>query len=92
MFLVLLVSIILFSLAGWYSIWINILIRLLLVPFIAGLSFEVFKYAGGSDSKLAGIINAPGLLFQMFTTKEPDENQVEVAISAFNGVVSDKTI
>lgn len=88
MFLVLAVSIMVFSFLGWYSIWLNVLIRLLLMPLVAGLSFELFKMAGASNSILAEIIRAPGMMFQFFTTKEPDEQQVEVAILAFNNAVS----
>jgi uncharacterized protein YqhQ len=88
MFLVLVVSILAFSFLGWYSIWMNVLIRLLLMPLVAGLSFEIFKFAGRSSSRLADIISAPGMLFQLFTTKEPDEEQVEVAILAFNNVIA----
>jgi uncharacterized protein YqhQ len=53
---------------------------------VAGLTFELFRYAGKSDSFLAKIISKPGLWFQLLTTKEPDEMQVEVAIIAFNKV------
>ncbi len=88
-FLVLVVSILVFSFLGWYSTWLNVLIRFLLMPLVAGLSFELFKLAGASNSMLADIVRAPGMLFQYFTTKEPDEQQVEVAISAFNNVVPD---
>lgn len=86
MFLVLLISIIIFSFMGWYSIWANVLIRLICIPLVAGLSFEIFRYSSKSDSRLAALISMPGLLFQLLTTKEPDEDQVEVAILAFNNV------
>lgn len=89
MFLVILVSILLFSLLGWYSIWLNVLIRLILMPVVAGLTFELFRYAGRSDTILAQILSKPGLWFQLLTTKEPDEKQVEVAIIAFNKVRPD---
>jgi len=88
MFLVIVISILLFSFLGWYAIWINVLIRLLFIPFVAGISYEVFRYSGKSDSTLAKIISMPGLLFQLLTTKEPDEKQVEVAILAFNNVLA----
>lgn len=87
MFLVIAISILIFSLLGWYDIWINALIRLLCIPLVAGVSFEVFRYSGKSSSKLAKLISMPGLLFQRFTTKEPDEKQVEVAIVAFNNAL-----
>jgi Predicted metal-dependent enzyme len=87
LFLVIIVSIILFSCLGWYSMGINVAIRLLLMPVVAGLSFELFRFAGKSNSHFANLINAPGKLLQHLTTKEPDEKQVEVAISAFNSVL-----
>lgn len=86
MILVILVSILLFSLLGWYSIWFNVLIRFMLMPVVAGLTFELFRYTGKSNSILAQILSKPGLWFQLLTTKEPDEKQVEVAIIAFNKV------
>ncbi len=92
LFLVILVSILVFSLLGWYSIWANILIRLLLMPLVAGLTFEIFKYVGKNNSKLAQVVSAPGLLLQLLTTKEPDEQQVQVAILAFNNVLVDNKI
>jgi uncharacterized protein YqhQ len=90
-FLVLIISILFFSLLGWYDIWINALIRLLFIPLVAGLTFEVFRYSGKSSSKLAKIISKPGLLFQKLTTKEPDEKQIEVAILAFNNALAPQT-
>jgi uncharacterized protein YqhQ len=91
MFLVMLISVLVFSFLGWHSVWINILSRLLLIPFVAGLAYEVLKFAGRCEWKVMGIVNAPGLLFQLFTTKEPDDGQIEVAIEAFNSVlVKDK--
>lgn len=91
MFLVIITSILLFSFLGWYDLWLNVLIRLLCIPIVAGLSFEVFRYSGKSSSKLAEIISSPGLLLQLLTTREPDVKQVEVAILAFNQVtVADK--
>jgi len=91
MFLVMIISILVFSFLGWHSIWINILTRILLIPVVAGLSYELLKLAGRSNLKIFSIVNAPGKLFQYFTTKEPDDSQIEVAIAAFNEVrVEDK--
>jgi len=86
MFLVMIVSILVFSFLGWNSIWINVLSRLLLMPLVAGISYEILKLAGRSNLKIMGVISAPGMFFQCFTTKEPDDSQIEVAIAAFNGV------
>ncbi|MGI6777347.1 MAG: DUF1385 domain-containing protein [Acetivibrionales bacterium] len=91
LFLVMIVSIIVFSFLGWHSIWINILSRLLLIPLVAGISYELVKLAGRYGGGLMKIVGAPGMLFQSFTTKEPDDQQIEVAIEAFKNVlVEDK--
>lgn len=86
LFIVLLVSIILFSFLGWHSIWMNLLVRLLLIPVVAGVSYEVFRWAGRSESLVTRLINKPGLAFQALTTKEPDDDMIEVAIAAFQNV------
>ena len=87
MFLVMIVSILVFSVVPLVNIWFNVLTRLALVPLVAGLSYEVLKFAGRSEWKIMKIINAPGMLFQIFTTREPDAKQIEVAIAAFNNVL-----
>ncbi|AUS98330.1 hypothetical protein CDQ84_13910 [Clostridium thermosuccinogenes] len=87
MFLVMIVSILVFSVVPLGNIWFNVLTRLALVPLVAGLSYEVLKFAGRSEWKIMKIINAPGMLFQIFTTREPDAKQIEVAIAAFNNVL-----
>lgn len=61
-------------------------IRLLLVPIIAGISYEVLRLAGRSDNIFVRIISAPGLLMQKLTTKEPDDDMIEVAIAAVEAV------
>jgi len=86
MFLVMVISILVFSFLGWHSIWINIISRLMLIPFIAGIAYEVLKFAGRSEWRVMKAVNAPGLLFQMLTTSEPDDSQIEVALAAFNSV------
>lgn len=88
LFTVMVVSILVFSFAGWYEeAWKNMIIRLLLLPVVAGISYEVIKFAGKSQSKIVQILNMPGLMFQNYTTKEPDDSMVEVAIEAMKGVL-----
>lgn len=87
MFLVILISILVFSFVGWHSMIINILMRIVLIPLVAGLAYEVVKFAGRCEWKVMSIINAPGLMFQLFTTKEPDGEQIEVAIEALKNVL-----
>lgn len=88
LFTVMVVSILVFSFAGWYNeAWKNMIIRLLLLPVVAGISYEIIKFAGKSESKVVQLLNVPGMMFQKYTTKEPDDSMVEVAIEAMNNVL-----
>ena len=83
LFLVMLVSIFLhfiFVLVPFY--WVRLFGRLLMVPVVAGISFEIIQWAGRSDSKLADFFSKPGLAMQKLTTKEPTADMAEVAIRA----------
>lgn len=90
LFIVLIVSVLVFSFTGWNSIWVNILARLLLIPVVAGIAYEIIKFAGASDGRLSKILSAPGLFFQNFTTKEPTDDMLEVAIEAFKAVIPEE--
>ena len=76
-------------LLGWPSLALRIVTRLLLLPVIAGLSYELLKWAGRSDNWVVKILSMPGLWLQMITTKEPDEKMLEVAIASINAVCDD---
>jgi uncharacterized protein YqhQ len=82
LFLVMVISIIIFSFTGWQSIGQRIVSRVLLLPVVSGVTYEVIKWLGKSDSKVAKIIAWPGLLLQNITTQEPDESMLEVAITS----------
>ena len=82
LFLVMVISIIIFSFTGWQSIGGRIVSRVLLLPVVSGVTYEVIKWLGKSDSKIAKIVAWPGLLLQKITTKEPDESMLEVAITS----------
>jgi uncharacterized protein YqhQ len=84
---VMVISLLLFSLLGWPNLFWRIASRLLLIPVIAGLSYELLRWAGRSDSVIVKILSVPGLLLQKLTTKEPDEKQLEVAIAAMKAVL-----
>lgn len=92
LFMVMIVSILVLSLFGWPNPLKRFLIRLLMFPVIAGISYEINRILGRSNSKFAYIISYPGLMLQKYaTTKEPDDEQIEVAIEALKGVlVEDK--
>lgn len=76
-------------LMGWPNLFLRIVSRLLLLPVIAGLSYELLRWAGRSDNAVVKILSIPGLLLQKITTKEPDDSQLEVAIAALNAVRED---
>ncbi|MBO5158781.1 MAG: DUF1385 domain-containing protein [Lachnospiraceae bacterium] len=86
MFIVMVVSIIFFIFIRVTSPVLRVVIRLLLIPVIAGVSYELIKLAGRSESKFVQIISYPGMLMQRLTTKEPDAEMVEVAIAAVEAV------
>jgi len=88
MFVVLIVAIIVFALVGRPSLWLMVVSRLLLIPVIAAFSYEVI-YFGANHAKngLVRAVLAPGLLLQALTTREPDDSQLEVALSALRKVV-----
>ncbi len=73
-------------LMGWPNLFLRVASRLLLLPVIAGLSYELLRWAGRSDNIVVKVLSVPGLLLQKITTKEPDDSQLEVAIAAINAV------
>lgn len=86
LFIVMFVSIIFFIFIRVTSPVLRVMIRLLLIPVIAGVSYELIKFAGNSDSKFVQIISYPGMMLQKLTTKEPDADMAEVAIAAVEAV------
>lgn len=87
MFIVMIFSIFFFSFFGWQQLWLRVLIRILCVPLVAGLSYEILKFLAKYDNVFVRILKAPGLLLQKLTTKQPEDAMVEVAIKAFNTVL-----
>ncbi len=86
---VMIISIILFSFISWDNMWIRLGLRLLLLPVVAGLSYEVIRWAGKSKSKVVCVLSKPGMWLQNITTREPDDSQLEVAITAMKEVLTD---
>lgn len=87
---VLIISLLLFSLLGWPNLALRIISRLVLIPVIAGISYELLKWAGRSDGRLVRILSYPGLMLQKLTTAEPTNEQLEVAILSLKAVLVDK--
>lgn len=86
--IVMVVSIILFSFISWDNPWTRLGLRLLLLPVVAGLSYEVIKFAGKSTGMFMKIVSAPGMWLQKLTTREPDDSQLEVAICSLKSVLT----
>lgn len=86
LFLVLAISIVLLLLIRVDSAVMRVVVRILLLPVIAGISYEVLKLAGRSDNILINLISSPGLAIQKLTTREPDDDMIEVAIQAVEAV------
>lgn len=84
---VMVISLMVFSLLGWPSLGARILSRLLLIPFIAGLSYELLQFTGRHDSSFVKFLSMPGIALQKLTTKEPTLQQLEVAIAAMKAVL-----
>ena len=86
MFFVLFVSIILFFFIRVDNVLLKVLLRIALMPAVAGISYELIRLAGRSDNIFVKILSAPGMLIQRMTTKEPDKEMIEVAIAAVEAV------
>ena len=85
---VMIVSIILFSFISAENAVMRVLIRLLLLPVVAGISYELIKFAGRHSGPVVDFISAPGMWLQKITTNEPDDSQIEVAIESMKAVLT----
>ncbi len=86
--IVMVVSIILFSFISWENALTRLALRLLLLPVVAGISYEIIKFAGRSQSKFMKFVSLPGMWLQKITTREPDDSQLEVAIASLQAVLT----
>lgn len=87
--IVLIISIIVASFITWEDMMIRFVISILLIPVVVGVSYELIRLAGRYDNLLTRIVSAPGLWLQRITTREPDAEQLEVAIMALQAVLPD---
>ena len=89
--IVMLVSIFVFAFLGWPDLWLRILSRILLLPVIAGISYEIIRGAACSTNPIMKMAIMPGLWLQYLTTRPPDDSMVEVAIASLEAVLPEKT-
>lgn len=88
--LVVIISVFLYSVLPWSSTGLRVLLKLLLLPVVMGISYEVLKWCGRSDSLFSRIVRQPGLWVQRLTVFEPDDSMIEVAIEAVRPVLPDR--
>lgn len=84
--IVMVISILFFLVIRPETLWLRLVSRILLIPVIAGVSFEFLRLAGNNDNPVVNLLSKPGLMLQGLTTKEPDEKMAEVAICAVEAV------
>ena len=85
-FIVFIISVFVFMFITFDNTWVKLLARLVLVPVIAGISFEFIRLAGRHDNKFINVISAPGLWLQKLTVMEPDDDMIEVGIASVEAV------
>ena len=94
LFVVVAISILLFALVSAVfptsNMLVRMLIRLALLPFVVSISYECNRFVGRHDNGLTRALSAPGMWFQHFTTNEPDDSMLEVAIEALKLVIPDE--
>ena len=90
LFIVMFISIILFSFFGWPNPFLRVAIRILCIPIVAGISYEIIKFLGKYNNILSKIVAYPGMMMQKITTKEPNDEQLEVAIAALKAALNEK--
>ena len=91
--IVLVIAILVFSVVGKPDLWLKILSRVLLLPVVAGLSYEALRFSGGNADRLwVKILMKPGLWLQRLTTAEPTDDMVEVAIASLKRVTESHTL
>lgn len=81
-FLIMFISIIVFSFTSFSSVGERLILRIVLLPLITGITYELIKWLGRNEGVISRIVATPGLKLQLLTTKEPDDDQIEVAIRA----------
>lgn len=86
LFVVMFISIIFFMFLHFDNMWMRIISRIILIPVVAGISYEFIRWTGNSDSQLVRILSRPGMWLQRLTTREPDDSMIEVAIASVEAV------
>lgn len=92
MFIILIVSIIVFSFVPWKGTLSRAFMKVLFLPVVVGISYEILRYTGRHTNACTKLLAAPGLWFQRLTTNEPDDDMIEVAIASVNALLPETII
>ena len=92
MMFVMVIAVLTHAVMGWPNVWLRILSRIAVLPIIAGLSYELLKWAGRSDNVIVRLLSMPGIYLQKLTTNEPEEKHLEVAIAAMKAVLAGDSV
>ncbi|MGI6497394.1 MAG: DUF1385 domain-containing protein [Oscillospiraceae bacterium] len=87
LFVVMILSILVFSVVQWSNIWVRMGMRLVLLPVVVAVSYEINRWVGRHDNAFTRVLTAPGLFLQRFTTNEPDDSMIEVGIQALRAAL-----
>lgn len=90
LFVVMVIAILIFSVVRVHNVLLQLVLKLLLLPVVVGITFEINRYLGRHDHLLSRICAAPGLWMQNFTTNEPDDSMIEIAIAAMEAVIPEE--
>ena len=90
LFVVMIISILVFSVVNWTNVWVRMGLRILLLPVVVGISYEINRWVGRHDNLLTAVLSWPGRMLQHLTTNEPDDSMIEVAIEALTLVIPEE--
>ena len=90
LFVVMIISIFVFSFVSWSNVWVRMVLRILLLPVVMGIAYEINRWVGRHDNWLSTILAAPGKALQRLTTDEPDDGMIECAIEALKLVIPEE--
>ncbi|MBQ3394633.1 MAG: DUF1385 domain-containing protein [Oscillospiraceae bacterium] len=92
LFIVLAVSIVIFSFVPWKGTLSRALLKVLFLPVVVGVAYEILRYTGTHDNAACRVLARPGLWFQRLTTREPDDSMIEVAIASVNAILPETAV
>ena len=90
LFVVIIISILVFAVVRWSNVWVRMILRIALLPVVVGISYEINRWVGRHDNALSSALSWPGKQLQRLTTNEPDDSMIECAIEALKRVIPEE--